>query len=297
MLEKMFSQVRTFSITPAEVAFLLRLGLGLVFLIGGSNKLYQLLDPALEDAILAAYMGPKGYINAFFAHYLFDGRIPFLTPWLFLTSLSFMEFFAGVFLIIGFLTRPVSLVFGLLVWTFVMALPVITTPGVEVVESTYTSPALLVQARDIGLSGLLFVLFNLGAGRFSPGSKFLPQYARASEAGWDALGLLLRLSLALPLLVGGLFWGLANIQNFATPALLLIITGLAIAFNIFPRIFGAIAAAIFVWFIATKINLDFSLIKNLNGFKRELAYIAAAVCFVFVGGGNLFTKKISFSKN
>ena len=294
MLKEKISQLRDYTITPAEMAFLLRVGLGLVFLTGGLNKLYQLLDPALEDAILAAYMGPKGYINTFFTQYLFDGAVPFLTPWGFLTSLSFLEFFAGVFLIAGFLIRPVSLGFGLLVWVFVLALPVTTTPGVEVIESTYTAPALLVQARDVGLSGLLFVLFNLGAGRFSPGSKVLPHWAKASDVGWDSLGLLLRLSIALPLLVGGFFAGMANIQSFATPALVLIITGLAIAFNIFPRVFGAIAVAIFIWFIGTKINLDFSVIKNLNGFKRELAYLAAAACFTLAGGGNLFTKKSVF---
>lgn len=62
-----------FAPAAARYALALRVGLGLVFVIAGGNKLAQLLDPARSDAILATYLGPLGYINAFFAEFLFTG--------------------------------------------------------------------------------------------------------------------------------------------------------------------------------------------------------------------------------
>jgi len=56
-----------------ETATILRIGLGLVFVIGGYNKLSQLLDPDRTAAIVGSYTGGKGYINEFFMNYLFAG--------------------------------------------------------------------------------------------------------------------------------------------------------------------------------------------------------------------------------
>ena len=45
-----------------ETATALRVGLGLVFIIGGISKLSQLLDPNRMAAIVGNYTGGKGYI-------------------------------------------------------------------------------------------------------------------------------------------------------------------------------------------------------------------------------------------
>ena len=172
----------------AYVALLLRIGLGSVFVIGGWSKLSQLLDPARSEAIVALYTGPQGYINTFFLEYLF-GPSSWLSPWGFLTTLSTFEFISGVALLAGFLVRPLALLYGFLLWTFVFSLPVVLTPGVAVAEKTYLAPALLVQIRDITLSGLMFILFNLGSGAYSLDDRLMGSAAKQSKANWEHLGL------------------------------------------------------------------------------------------------------------
>ena len=53
-------------------ALLLRVGLGLVFVIGGTSKLNLLLDSATQANMVANYMGTTGYINELFQDYLFS---------------------------------------------------------------------------------------------------------------------------------------------------------------------------------------------------------------------------------
>ncbi|MEN8131560.1 MAG: DoxX family protein [Pseudomonadota bacterium] len=272
------------------IALALRAGIGLVFLIGGWNKLSQLIDPTRETAIVATYTSPHSYINAFFTNYLFTGTFgEWLTPWSFLTLLSTFELVSGLALIAGLLVRPLALTWGLLLWTFVMALPVVTAPGVEVDVNTYTSPAMLVQIRDIGLSGIAFVLFNLGSGAFSLDARLFGQAATTQPESWDNLGLVMRLSVALPILVGGTFAGLDHIQNFASTPWLLVPLGILLASGTRVRAAGVVVAAITLWVMWTKLSLDKSLIVNLNSVKREFAFLAAGIVLASVGGGVKFT--------
>lgn len=278
------------TIRPDAIALWLRAGLGLVFVIGGWNKLSQLLDPARQDAIITTYMSAHGYINNFFAQYLFTGTFGnWLTPWVFLTSLSAFELASGLALAAGLLVRPFALVWGLLLWTFVMALPVITAPGVGVSVDTYTAPAMLVQIRDIGLSGLMFALFNLGSGAGSLDGKLFGTSVKVTNVQWDCLGLLVRLSVALPLIVGGLFSGLDDIQSFATSPWLILGLGLLLASGTGVHLAGTLVVAVMLWFIGTKLDFDITVIANLNSFKRELAFVAGGLALAYAGGGHKFT--------
>ncbi|MBX2809557.1 MAG: DoxX family membrane protein [Cellvibrionaceae bacterium] len=269
---------------------LLRIGLGLVFVIGGWNKLYQLLDPALSDAILASYTGTKGYINQFFLDYLFTGVLgEILTPWSFLSILSAFELVSGLMLVLGFAIRPLSFIWAFLLWTFVFSLPVVTTPG-AVSEATYTSPAMFVQVRDIALSGLFFILYNLGSGSFSidafRGSN--PSVRAIASNHWNEMGLLLRVSLALPFLVAGFFYGLDNIQTFKLPAFISLVLGVGILAGLQTRVVGAAVVVAMLYFMLQKINFDKTLIANLNSFKREFAFLAAGIVFYHAGGGRYY---------
>ncbi|MAG22686.1 MAG: hypothetical protein CMM09_01220 [Rhodospirillaceae bacterium] len=44
-----------------------------------------------------------------------------------------------------------------------------------------------------------------------------------------------------------------------------------------------------LWYMWTKLNIDKSLIANLNSIKREFALIAAGAVAVSLGGGTYFT--------
>ena len=54
-----------------QSAFVLRIGLGLVFLAGGLAKLSKLFVPAKQADMVNLYLSPGGYINQFFFDYLF----------------------------------------------------------------------------------------------------------------------------------------------------------------------------------------------------------------------------------
>jgi len=294
---------RWLAVAPLDrdtAALWLRIGVGLVFVIGGWSKLSQLLGADGGAAMVSSYMGPGGYVNTFFTDYLFRGGIPSLfSPWTFLTALSAFELASGLALLAGFLVRPLALVYAFLLWTFVFSLPVVTTPGVVPVMDTYTSPALLVQIRDVCLSGLMFVLFNLGPGRWSVDRVPAAGHAAGQAAGqavadWEALGLLTRLSLAAPLLVGGFFVGGDSIQSFATFAPLLVLAGLVLVSGVGVRAAALLVCAVMLWYMLGKLSLDKSFIANLNGIKREFALLGAACLLVRFGGGSRFAWRLPF---
>lgn len=271
----------------AEISALaLRLGLGLVFVIGGANKLGKLLDPSSHDGLVASYTGTAGYINSFFLEFLFDGRLGgWLTEGGFLTLLSSFELVTGVMLMAGLAVRPLALIYGFLLWSFVIALPVVTAPGVVVEQSVFRSPAILVQIRDIGLSGMMFVLFGLGAGIYSLDRRWSLEDPDRGPASWRHMGLLLRLSVGFMFLVGGAFAGMDHIQSFAMPGWVLFGLGLLLVGGFGVRVAGYGAAAIMLWYMATKLSLDKNLIANLNGIKREFAILAAGGLLGWFGGG------------
>ncbi len=279
---------------PARVALILRLGLGSVFVIGGWFKLSRLIDPATRDDLIATYLSPAGYINAFFQEVLFSGPIgQVVSPGGFLAALSTFELLSGLALLAGFLVRPLALIYGLLLWTFVAALPVTVSPGAQAPDPTYLAPALLVQIRDVGLSGLMFALFLLGPGRWSVDGRLFEDVGGPADdtapPQWQGLGLLVRLSLAAPLLVGGLFAGMDSIKSWGVwPPLLLIAAGMLIAGGA-VRLAGAMTAAIMLWFAAGAVGPDAGPIVTLNAFKRELAFLAAAWILAVHGGGDRYT--------
>jgi uncharacterized membrane protein YphA (DoxX/SURF4 family) len=275
----------------AQVAFTLRIGLGALFVAGGLNKLSQLLSPAASDAIVASYTSPTGYINEFFMAFLFAPGTAFsFTPWAFLTTLSAFELVTGVMLLAGFLVRPVALIYAFLLWSFVIALPVVTTNGIDPGVKTYMAPAILVQIRDIALSGMMFVLYGLGAGIRSVDYKLFGPGAIKPVMTSDVAGLLLRLSAAVVLLVGGVFAGMPNIKTYIEPGMLLVIVALAILWGgRVTRYAAGVACAVLFVYMLGKLGFDKGLIGNFNAIKRELALCAGAFVLAARDCGQLWT--------
>ncbi len=273
----------------AAVAYAIRLGVGALFVIGGWNKLSKLLSPANSDAIVASYTSTTGYINEFFMGYLF-GAGSLLTPWSFLTALSAFELITGFMLLAGLLVRPVALIYAFLLWTFVVSLPVVTTNGINPGVNTYMAPALLVQIRDVALSGIMFALFGLGSGIRSLDVRIFGQDAAKSVISWDVAGVLLRLSTAVVLIVGGAFAGMPNIKTFMEPGIILLAIGLVLLWGGRPARYAAAATcAVLFIYMMSKIGIDKGLLGSLNAIKRELALFAAAFVISARGCGELWT--------
>jgi len=278
-----------FRLNYDQTAFILRLGVGLVFFAGGLSKLSKLLVPNAQADMVNLYLSPAGYINQFFYDYLFSSGVlgTFMTPWFFLTSLSALEFIAGVALLIGIGVRAFSLIFAFLCWTFVIALPVVNAPDFDIVAKTHTAPAILVMIRDIAISGILFVLYNIGPDSWSLDKKLFNATTN-ENVSWDSLGLLLRLSIGFVFIVGGAFYGLENIKSFAHPALLLIV-GLVLVIGNGARIAGYVGTAVVLWYMFNTMALDKGIIGNLNSVKREFAILASTIVLAISGGGNSHT--------
>lgn len=268
-------------------ALILRLGLGSVFLIGGWWKLSRALDAERSDALVASYTADTGYINTFFEQYLFaDGS--FLTPLAFLTILSAFELISGIALLCGAFVRALSFIYAFLLWSFVIALPVVTAPGAVIEGSSYFSPALLVQIRDVSLSGMFFVLLALGSGYYSVDQKFLRRGGSPMDINWQSYGLLLRLSVAITFIVGGAFAGYDHIKAFVNVPILLLAIGLVMASGHLVRVAGALALLVVAWYCVGKFSFDASLWNNLNSVKREIAFISGSIVLVLFTGGSAF---------
>ncbi|MBM7067796.1 DoxX family protein [Actibacterium sp. 188UL27-1] len=268
-----------------HVALALRLGLGGVFLTGGWWKLSRALDPDRAGDLVTRYMAPNGYINAFFQDYLFTDSL--LTPWAFLTALSAFELLAGIALILGVFIRPLAIIFGVLMWSFVAALPVLTTPGAATDQSTYLTPALIVQIRDVGLSGICLVLALIGSGRHSLDERLMARGAPSEALPWPVLALVLRISIALPLLAGGAFYGLDHVKSWIGVPLLLLIIGAIFVAGHGVRIAAVATVAVLVVFAIGTMAPDKSFWDTLNSFKREFAFLAAALVLARFSGGSL----------
>ena len=276
--------------TPENTALILRLGLGVIFVIGGLWKLSRLLDPNQVANILDRYTASNGYINQFFQDYLFTGWLgDIITPWGFMTALSTFEVVSGLALVAGLMVRPLALIYMFLLWTFIMALPVHTVPGEMLGAPTFQAPAMLVQIRDIALSGLMVTLFYLGAGRYSVDGRLFGSVATAKTLDWNTLGLVTRLSMAAPLLVGGFFASTGAVPLFSTAGWILLSVGLLLVLGVGVRAAGVMVVMIMLWRMGGGINLDNSLLDIVNSFKREFAFMSAGIILAMLGGGDKFT--------
>ncbi|MCL6416476.1 hypothetical protein MIB92_12505 [Aestuariirhabdus sp. Z084] len=187
---------------------LLRLTMSVMLLLAGISLLMALFQNSMQVLLMESTYGSQGQINAFFQRFLFRGGI---TPRELLMLLALGKIMAGVLLLINHYQVIVigTVIIGLALG--IAALPVMTVPMVELEVMAYTSPALLVRIADVGLILLLVALL----------------IDRQSAAGFSITGLrLLTLGIALPLVVGAVFHGMAKINHFGLPAWVLLLSAI-----------------------------------------------------------------------
>ena len=84
---------------------------------------------------------------------------------------------------------------------------------------------------------------------------------------------------------GGFFASFDHIKSWVNVPVLLALVGIALIAGRYIRVVAAIAFLIVLWVVLSSLSLEKSLWDNLNGFKRELAYLAATYVLVRVQGG------------
>ncbi|MEQ8207377.1 MAG: hypothetical protein RIA65_14490, partial [Woeseia sp.] len=139
-----------------------------------------------------------------------------------------------------------------------------------------------------GLSGLCFILLNLGSGAGSIDRVVMKRGAAPTEVNWNAYGLLLRLSVASVFIVGGFFAGYDHIKTFIDLPALLIAVGVVMASGHAVRPAAIAAFAIIAWYCISTLNPDNSVWGNFNAIKRELAFLAASGILIVYQGGRAF---------
>lgn len=242
---------------------LVRVVLGLILITGGIKIAFP-PDPA---QLAASYVDPaKGWISPFFADQITD-RLGFDIA-TFLHYQGLMEIGIGLLLVAGILTLPVAVVTGILFWSFAVANPVAGE---------------IRLSRDLALMTAAFAVAIVGPGRYSLDLQLRPVVGRW-RGSRDAALFLLRIGMALALLTSALFADgvFANPLNTTLPRLVVLALGVGLGVGLAPRVLMALVG---VWLLAlvplTMAEKGFYL--GLDAVKRELAFIAAALCYAVTG--------------
>lgn len=255
-------------VQPEHVLAILRIALGVIFVIGGLKLVVpSLFNVADTDALAAQFTDPAtGYISPLFATKITDTLG--LSIGAFLQIQGMMEIALGMLLMVGAFTPMVAVQMGLMLWAFTVASPVV-------------GPIRL--SRDLALMGLCFALALSGADAWSFDGKFRSIPFKFLERK-DIVLLILRLSLAYPLLVSALFAGgvFDNPLNTTLPVVLVLILGVLLTAGVIPR---WAMGFLLLWMVyLLPVNLvAHGVFPGLDEVKREIGIMAAALIYIFAG--------------
>lgn len=253
---------------------LVRISLGIVFVIGGLKLAFPVLFGIPGHEVLAqGYIDPqKGWISPFFAQKITDVLgVPISS---FLAGQGWIEMFVGVVMILGILTPMVAASMGLMFWSFTVASPVLGE---------------IRLSRDLALAGLCAAVALAGGGPWSLDRKWRQLSSMYSQRR-DLILILVRLSLAFTLITSALFFGgvLDNHLNTTLPLVLVLVIGGLLGAGIFPR---WVMLIVFLWmlYLLPADLFEKGLFSGLDSTKRELGFLTAAL-FYFVAGPDCWAR-------
>lgn len=266
------TQVSTRSLRPARRwdtgVGVLRVGLGLVFIIGG----LKLVAPTLfglagREALAASFTDPTtGFIAPWLAERISGDLGIAVSTFLFAQGIA--EMILGLFLVAGVGTRMVALNAAVMFWLFTVAAP---------------EAGAVRLGRDVALAAVAVALVGTGGGRGS----FDWRRAKRPEPPAprrDLALLLIRLGLAYTLLTAGVFTGgnFDNLLNTTLPVPLVVLLGLTLAAGVGPRWVMIPVAVWLVYLLPTELA-DHQLFSGLDTVKREIGLSVAALLYIAAG--------------
>ncbi len=240
----------------ARLFTLLRIALGLIFIIGGI-KIGFPDDPL---TLAASYTNPAdGLISPLFAEKIISTCGISIS--LFLRIQGIFEIITGISMIRGGVnTRMVAGMMALMLWMFVVVNPVAGE---------------IRLSRDIALAGLcLVVALTDLAGRKIDG-KFTYR---------DHAMLMIRLSLAYTFLASALFSEgvFSNPLNSTLPLELIFLLGIFLVLGIFPR-WVMLPVVLWMLYLLGASMLDSGIYAGLEALKREIGLLTASYVYFMAG--------------
>lgn len=255
-------------LNPDSLMTLLRSVLGLIFVIGGLKLVAPTLFGILDHQALAkSFTDPaKGWISPFFVQQITDVLgIPIST---FLYIQGWIEMLTGVAMISGFATPIVAVMMGLMFWSFTVASPVLGQ---------------IRLSRDLALMGLCFATALAGSGRWSVDWAWRGLSSMFCERR-DLVLLVIRLSLAFPLVTSALFTGgvLDNHLNTTLPVALVLPMGILLAAGLGPRWVMLLVGLWMLYVLPANLAAK-GVYLGLDSIKRETGLLAASIVYFLAG--------------
>ena len=281
-----------------EISQILRLGLGLALIGVGLN--FTSISTADNFGVAAfwAAFGESGLLTQVLTPGLFEagGLGTYLTPALALEIASYFCFAAGAALILGLLVRVFSFLFALIYFVPWIISLIEAVPFVFNIGDFGSLAASTLTIRDVSMSLLFLVLFNLGSGAMSLDFKIGLPGTGPGRVRWDAVAIKIRLPLAF------LFLGAAasdltfGVPVYYTFPYLTLAIGVVIFFGLAPRLSGALALGVIGWHLWVVLVQVSSFGAAMDVVLPEAPFVAAAIVFMLAGGGDLLKPNIKLTR-
>ena len=252
-----------FTVNAEFCLAILRIALGIVFVIGGIKLAFL----GETSALVASYTNPdKGWMSAVFADKI--TQTLGVSVGTFLRSQGWLEMFLGLLMILGIGTRVVAVIIGLMFWSFTVANPIAGE---------------IRLSRDIALMGLCFAVALAGAGAWSLDGRLWQRRFTFSQYQ-DGVLILIRLSLAYTLLTSAVFASgpFANHLNTTLPIAIVFVFGALLAVGLRPHWVMGLLGLWMLYIVVTSIGAK-GIYFGLDSAKRELGFLAGAVVYALLG--------------
>ncbi len=251
------------NVNPEVCMSLLRIALGIIFIIGGIKLAFL----GETSALVASYTNPdKGWMSPVFADKI--TQILGVGVGTFLRTQGLIEIALGLLMALGIGTRVVAVIMGLMFWSFAVANPIAGE---------------IRLSRDLALMGCCFAVALAGAGAWSVDGGLWQRRSTVTSYP-DGILVLIRLSLAFTLLTSAVFASgpFANHLNTTLPIVMVLAMGALLAVGLRPHWIMGLLALWMLYVIATSIGAK-GIYFGLDSAKRELGFLVGAAVYTLMG--------------
>jgi uncharacterized membrane protein YphA (DoxX/SURF4 family) len=243
---------------------LLRLALGVIFIIGG----WKIAFPPDAQVLAQSYTDPeRGWIAPVFANLITDNLGMEISD--FLRYQGWLEMLLGGLLILGLVTPVVAVIMGLMYVAFAVANPI---------------AGFIRLSRDVALMFICFALAHYGQGKYSLDKKFKKLKRFMVKGDEQIVSALIRYGLGYTLIISGIFYGgvLNNSLNSTLPRVIVIILGALFVLNLKVKWVAIVTALWMAYIVGNSLVVKKILFFAFDSVKREIGFLAASIVLAVI---------------